>query len=230
MMLEGSDIPTEINIIQASCHEEGHSFIMLASDDKLMGIIELHATLRPEAKQVIKDLHQRNMSVYIISGDHEQPTKKLAQVLGIDHYFANTLPEEKAALVAKLQAEGKSVCFVGDGINDSIALKKANVSVSLSGATTMAMDTAQIVLMDGSLQQLDQLFNIAQDFEQNMKNNLRISVIPTAICIGGIIFFHWGVFIAHILMGSTLFAGIGNTMLPLLKSERTNISDKTIKK
>lgn len=225
MALEGIDIPAEISTVQESCHEEGHSLIMVAFNDKLVGAIELHATLRPEAKQVVKYLRQRKMSVYIISGDHEQPTKKLAQALGIDHYFANTLPENKAALVAKLQEEGKSVCFVGDGINDSIALKKANVSVSLSGATTIAMDTAQIVLMDGSLNQLDQLFDIAQDFELNMKNNLLISVIPTAVCIGGIVLFHWGVFTAHVLMGTTLFIGIGNTMLPLFKPQRTNMSD-----
>jgi Cu2+-exporting ATPase len=198
---------------------------MVAFNEKVVGAIELHATLRPEAKRVVTYLRQRKMSVYIISGDHEQPTKKLAQALGIDHYFANTLPEHKATLVAKLQEEGKSVCFVGDRINDSIALKKANVSVSLSGATTIAMDTAQIVLMDGSLNQLDQLFDIAQDFELNMKNNLLISVIPTAVCIGGIVLFHWGVFTAHVLMGSTLFIGIGNTMLPLFKPQRTNMSD-----
>ena len=219
MTLEGIDIPTEINAVKETCHEEGHSFIMVAFDDQLVGIIELHATLRPEAKQVVKSLQQRNMSVYIISGDHEQPTKKLAEALGVDHYFAGTLPEHKASLVAKLQEEGKSVCFVGDGINDSIALKKANVSVSLSGATTIAMDTAQIVLMDGTLNQLDQLFNISKDFELNMRNNLLISTLPTVVGIGGIVFFHWGVFIAHVWMGGTLAIGIANTMLPLLKSE-----------
>ncbi|MGB0386666.1 MAG: HAD-IC family P-type ATPase, partial [Ardenticatenaceae bacterium] len=76
-------------------------------------------------------------------------TRRLAQELGIDHYFANTLPENKADLVKQLQEEGRTVCFVGDGINDAIALKQAHVSISLRGATTIAMDTAQIVLMDG---------------------------------------------------------------------------------
>ena len=222
MELEGIEIPIEMNVVQASCHENGYSLIMVAINQRLVGAIELHATLRPEAKQIVQSLHQRNMSVYIISGDQEQPTKKLAQELGITHYFANTLPENKAEIIGKLQDEGRSVCFVGDGINDTIALKKASVSVSLSGATTMAMDTAQIVLMDGSLKKLNQLFDISKDFKVNMKNNFRISVVPTAICIGGIILFHWGVFIAHVLMGTTLFIGIGNTMLPLLKSQNTD--------
>jgi len=221
MAIEGINIPPEISAIQEVCHSQGHSLVMVAFDEELVGAIELRATLRPETKRVISSLRQRQMSIYIISGDHEQPTKKLAQALGVEHYFANTLPENKAALIAKLQKEGKSICFVGDGINDSIALKKANVSVSLRGATTMAMDTAQIVLMDGSLNQLDQLFDIAQNFEVNMRNNLLISTIPSVICIGGILFFHWGVTIGMALTGTTLLIGIGNTMLPLLSSQNT---------
>ena len=115
----------------------------------MAGAIELHPTIRPEAKQIIAELRKRNLSLYIISGDHKTPTEKLATELGIDNYFAETLPENKADLIAKLQEEGKSVCFVGDGINDSIALKKANVSISMCGASTIATDTAGIVLMDG---------------------------------------------------------------------------------
>ncbi len=155
------------------------------------------------------------MSMYIISGDHEAPTKKLAQALGIDNYFANTLPENKANLVVKLQEEGKSVCFVGDGINDSIALKKANVSVSLRGASTIATDTAQVVLMDGSLNKLDEMFSIAK-LEINMNTNFLISTIPCAICLSGIVLFHWGVVAGIAISTSAMFLGIANSVLPLL--------------
>jgi Cu2+-exporting ATPase len=219
MKLEGIDIPSKINKIQASCHEEGHSFIMLASDDKLMGIIELHTTLRPEAKQVIKDLHQRNISVYIISGDHEQPTKKLAQALGIDHYFANALPEQKAALIAKFQEEGKSVCFVGDGINDSIALKKAHVSISLRGASTVATDSAQVILMDQTITKLDHFFELAQDFDTNQKTGLATTLVPGVLCVGGIFFLHFGILSAMIFYNISAIAGIGNALLPLIKQK-----------
>ncbi|MGH8910674.1 MAG: hypothetical protein ACRD0K_30305, partial [Egibacteraceae bacterium] len=81
------------------------------------------------------------------------PTRKMANSLGIPRYFANVLPEEKVELVSNLQSEGRSVCFVGDGINDSISLKKANVSVSLRGASTVAIDSAQIILTGQGLQQ-----------------------------------------------------------------------------
>ena len=88
--------------------------------------------------------------IAIISGDHEEPTRRLAEKLGMDRYFAEVLPQDKARYVEQLQTEGRTVCFVGDGINDSIALKKANVSISLRGASSIATDTAQIVFMEES--------------------------------------------------------------------------------
>lgn len=219
MAMEGISIPPEIDALQEACHIQGISLTMIAFDEQLVGAIELHATRSDEVKRVLQKLRQRNMSIYIISGDHEQPTKKLAEKLGVDRYFANTLPEKKASIITELQKEGKSVCFVGDGINDAIALKKANVSVSLRGATTMATDAAQIVLMDGNLNQLARLFDIAQDFDVNMNNNLLISTVPTVICISGVLFLHWGVITGIMITGGTMLVGLGNTMLPLIKSE-----------
>ncbi|MEN8220037.1 MAG: HAD-IC family P-type ATPase [Pseudomonadota bacterium] len=132
--------------------------------------------LRPEAKTVIRQLRQRKniKTMYIISGDQTAPTQKLAHDLGIDHYFAETLPEQKATLIEQLQAEGKSICFIGDGINDSIALKKAQVSISLKGASSVATDTAQIVLMDGRLNQLPLLFKMADEFHHNINTGFMV--------------------------------------------------------
>jgi len=223
MAMEGITIPSKISQVQESCNQQGDSCICVAFDDQLVGAIEVHATIRPEAKEIIDRLHQCNMSIYIISGDYEPSTKKLAQALGIKNYFANTLPENKAELIEQLQKEGKSVCFVGDGINDTIALKKANVSVSLSGATTVATDTAQIVLMDGTLSQLPDLFEIAQNFNVNMKHNLLIATVPTAISLTGIFFLHWGFFATVMISNCVLLLGVGNTMLPLFK-HRSRIS------
>lgn len=215
MVINEIEIPSEVKNVQARSHQEGHSLVIVAFDDHIAGVIELHATIRPEAKDMIHALRQRGMSMVIISGDHEPPTKKLAETLGIDHYFANTLPENKANLVEKLQEEGRSVCFVGDGINDSIALKKANVSVSLRGATMIATDTAQIVLMDGSLNKLEEMFDIAERLSKNMKKNYYFSTMPCIICISGIVFFQWGIIAGIMLSTGGLFLGIANCTLPL---------------
>ena len=220
MTMNDIEIPSEAKDVQTYCHEHGHSLVLVAFDNEVVGVIELHATIRPEAREVINALRQRGMSMYIISGDHEAPTKKLAQTLGIENYFANTLPENKADLVSKLQDSGKSVCFVGDGINDSIALKKANVSVSLRGATTIATDTAQIIFMDGTLNALEKMFDVAGKYRANMKNNFLISTLPCVISIGGIIFFHWGVMIGMALNLGSMSLGVKNATQPLLNQQR----------
>jgi Cu2+-exporting ATPase len=213
-------IPSEINTIQQQCNEHGYSLVYVALDGQLAGAIELHATIRPEAKQIISELRQRGLTMYIISGDHEKPTKKLAQELGIQHYFAETLPENKAELVKQLQNEGKVVCFIGDGINDSIALKTANVSISLHGASTIATDTASIILMDENLTQLVQLFDLATALNSNMKSNLVISIVPAVVTIGGAFFLHFGIFSAITLYSVGLLAGVANAMRPMINYQR----------
>src|SRR5262249_56188190 len=121
----------------------------------------------------------------IISGDHEAPTRKLAESLGMDRYFAQVLPADKADYVGRLQQEGCKVCFVGDGINDSIALKKANVSISLRGASSIATDTAHIVFLEEGLGKLCELRDIARDLDRNVKRGWHLILAPNGLCIAG---------------------------------------------
>ncbi len=210
-------IPDDIKKIQDYCYESGYSLVYIVIDNELGGAIELRPTLRSETKNVIDTMKQLGMDIYIISGDQEEPTKKLAQELGIDNYFAETLPENKANHIEQLQKEGRSVCFIGDGINDAIALKKANLSISLLGATTIATDTAQIVFMDESLSELPFLFELGEDFKNNMHRSFLSTVIPAAICVGGVFFLHFGVLTGIGLFNLGLISGIANGLLPKLK-------------
>ncbi|MEM7134381.1 MAG: heavy metal translocating P-type ATPase [Chloroflexota bacterium] len=217
MQMEALSIPDEMAAIQQNSHAAGNSLIYIAIDGQLAGAIELVPTVRPEAKKIVEYVHQAGLETAIISGDHEQPTRSLASSLGIDHYFAETLPENKADLIEQLQAEGKSVCFVGDGINDSIALQKTNVSISLRGASTIATDTAQIILMDQTLNQLEALFELSKQFESNMYTNLMSTVVPGVIIIGGA-FVGWIGYGASIALFSVgLAAGVTNAMRPLFR-------------
>lgn len=215
-------LPEAIVTAQTLCHQQGYSLVMVAVNDKLVGAIELWPTIRPEAQAVIQQLkqHPRIKETYIISGDNEVPTRKLAQELGIDHYFAETLPEEKADLIDQLQQQGKFICYIGDGINDAIALKKAQVSISLKGASTIATDTAQIILLDEGLQHLNFLFNLAEDFQRNTNTNFAIVLLPTILGIGGVYLFGFGLVYTFPLNVAALGLGIGNAMLPRLKYHR----------
>ncbi|MFZ4664590.1 MAG: HAD-IC family P-type ATPase, partial [Caldilineaceae bacterium] len=97
---EGIRIPAHVREAQAACYEQGYSLVFVAVNDQLIGALELLPSVRPEAKAVVEGLRQRGIkSIVIISGDHELPTRKLAQELGIDRYFAQTLPQNKAAII-----------------------------------------------------------------------------------------------------------------------------------
>ena len=222
MEMESLNIPDELMTAEAAGHELGHSFVMVAIGDQLVGAIELRPTIRPGTREVIEALHQRNLKTAIISGDQEAPTRALAGELGIERYFANVLPEEKAAFVAQLQEEGQTVCFVGDGINDAIALKKAEVSVSLRGATTIATDMAQIVLMDQSLQHLPTIFDLSHKLERDLKVSFGLLTVPCCFVIGGVFLFHAGLLLSSAVYNATFVASIANAMRPMLRQNQAD--------
>ena len=139
----------------------------------------------------------------------------------MDDYFYEVMPENKANIVEELQKQGHSVCFIGDGINDTIAMKKAQVSISLRGASSIATDVAQIVLMDGSLSHLDELFQIAHHLDKRLKRSLIISIMPMPIVIIGGFLFHFSVISSVIINQIALFSGLGYAMSVRLQAEKT---------
>jgi Cu2+-exporting ATPase len=221
MQMEGIAVPLTIIEQQAASHAIGNSLVLVALNNEIVGALELTPTIRPEADAIIRSLHARGIQTVIISGDNEAPTQRLAAELGISRYFAEVLPQDKADLVAQLQAEGHKVCFVGDGINDAIALKTANVAISLRGATTIATDMADIVFMDGALRQLPTLFQLADEFAANMFINLVAAVVPPVLGIASTLFLGWGFGIAVVLSQVNLPVGIYNALRPLLDEEKT---------
>jgi len=202
---------------------------MVAIDDQLGGALELRAALRPEVKDIIKGLRERGIKhLAIISGDHEAPTKKLAEELGMDRYFAQVLPADKAEYVEKLQAEGRKVCFVGDGINDSIALKKANVSISLRGATTIATDTAHIVFLEQGLGKLCELRDIARNLDHNIRRSWGMILVPNAACVVGVFTLGLGVGFSVLTNNVAAIGALINGVLPMrevakLEAERRHM-------
>ncbi len=220
MVMHEIALAATVEALQDEVHHAGHSLVMVAVDGILAGAITLQPILRPEAKTIVQQLRTRGLQLYIISGDHDAPTRQLADELGMDGYFAEVLPEDKADLVKQLQAQGRKVCFVGDGINDSIALKRANVSISLHGATTIAIDTAQIVLMDGDLAQLPQIFTLADEFAANMRVNFLAATVPCIVIIGGALFLGWGLLPSLILYQVSVPFALYNTVRPLWAQKR----------
>lgn len=228
MQMEAIAIPLAVQTQQAVSHQQGHSLVLVACDQALIGAIELSPTLRPEAQALMAALRQRHLTLMIISGDHGEPTRRLAEELGVDRYFAQVLPQDKAQLVKQLQQQGRKVCFVGDGINDALALKEAQVSVSLQGATAIAVDAAQVVLMESNLTHIDHLFTLAQRFDANMKVNFAAALLPSALIITGTLCFGWGLTAAVFLTQTTVPIAIYNTLRPLLNETRQPLLPATV--
>jgi heavy metal translocating P-type ATPase len=221
MKTEGITLPNQIEQAMSDAHTQGHSLVMVAVNRQLIGAIELQSVVRSEVKQLVANLRQHGIKhLAIVSGDHKQPTKKLAEELGMDDYFYDILPQQKANIVEQLQKQGKSVGFVGDGINDTIAMKTANVSISLTGASSIATDVAEVVLMDGTLHHMTDLFDIAKQLKSNLQTSLGITLVPTVINLSGAFFFNIGFTTAVVIKNTAFFVGLGNAMLPLKKAEK----------
>jgi Cu2+-exporting ATPase len=221
MTMEGITLPSTIEEAIRHSQEEGDSLVMVAINDQIKGAIEMQAQVRPEVEQIIKGLRQRGIQqIAIVSGDHKQPTQKLAEKLGMDNYFYEVLPQDKASLVEQLQKAGHKVCFVGDGINDAIAMKKANVSISLRGASSIATDMAQVVLMDGTLSRLCDIFDISKHLNTNLGYSLLFWAGFGCFNIISAFLLRFGILQSTIAYSIVFGLGIGHAMLPLRQLEQ----------
>jgi Cu2+-exporting ATPase len=218
MAMEGIGLPTQFRGELAEAQVRGASVVYVAVDQKVAGAIELQPTLRPEAREVTAALKRSGLELYIISGDQAAPTQALAAEVGIDNYFAEVLPQDKSLLVERMQKGGRHVCFVGDGINDAIALKSASVSVSLRGASSLAMNTAQIILMDQSLRQLVHVFELAYDYDANLRTLLMTTFLPGVASMAGVFILGAGPGIALLFFNLSMIAGLLNAVWPAVQN------------
>lgn len=184
--LEGVAVPAQIGDLEDTAARRGHSTIYVAVDGRCAGVVELAPQIRPEARAVIERLRARGLAVMILSGDDEGPTRALAEALGVERFIARALPEAKMAVIDELKAEGHCVCFVGDGINDVLAMHHANVSVAVAGAASLAMESAQVVLASG-LECLVALFEIGDDFSADQRLIMNSALATTTLSAFGFI-------------------------------------------
>lgn len=213
--LEGEAIPLPPNML--GLQNGNRSLVVIAVNRSVVGAMRLQPRTRLDMTDIVARLREQGMRhLAIVSGDSDEPTRLLAENLGMDEYFANVLPQEKAEIVKRLQAEGRKVCFVGDGINDAIALKQADVSVSLAGAHSIARDMAEIVLMDGHVGAINVLHDISSELERDLKRSLNYSLAPGAINLLGAFLLHFNT-LTSLLVNATF--GVMGAMHTLPENE-----------
>ena len=145
--------------------------------------ITARETLKPFAREAMQELRERGIEVYMMSGDVEEAVRYWANEAGIEHYQSKVMPQDKENLVRELQAEGKHVAMVGDGINDSQALAVADVSIAMGKGTDIAMDVAQVTLMGTDLRRIPDAIRLSNKTVGMIHQNLFWAFIYNLVCI-----------------------------------------------
>lgn len=151
---------------------EGKTVMFLAKNGKLAGLVGVRDEVKPSSKSAISALQKLGVDVVMITGDNEQTATAISKEVGIKRFFAEVLPEEKAKSVKELQLEGKKVAMVGDGINDAPALAQADVGIAIGAGTDVAIESADVVLVNSDLIDVVNAYKLSRSTMSNIKQNL----------------------------------------------------------
>jgi Cu+-exporting ATPase len=152
--------------------EDGKTLMFLVVDGVYAGVIGVADTLKEHAKEAIEELKKMNLEVIMLTGDNERTAEAIAKKLGVERIFAEVLPQQKEAIIEKLQGEGEIVGMVGDGINDAPALAKADVGIAIGSGTDVAKETGGIVLVKEDLRDVVIAIKLSKKTVSKIKQNL----------------------------------------------------------
>ena len=172
---------------KSGLEEQGNTTLLVARNDRLIGLVALADTLKPGATQAVSRLQQLGLDTYLITGDNRRTGEAIAQQLGMDNVLAEVLPEQKSDQVKQLQEQGHRVAMVGDGINDAPALAQADVGIALGTGTDVAMEAGEITLVSGNPMGVVRAIFLSRRTLAHIKQNLflaffyNIAAIPLAV-------------------------------------------------
>lgn len=185
MTQKGVVLPRKIQKDLREIEQQAISPLCVAVDGDVIGVLSYADPLRPEAPEVIQAIRQRGIQeIVMLTGDHKDVAKRVADHLGITRYIAEAFPGEKAEVVKNLQRAGRKVAVVGDGINDSPALAHADVGIAVDGGTEVARETAHVVLLHGGLWKIPHAIDISREAVSLIRQNWKIISIPNTIALG----------------------------------------------
>lgn len=198
----------EDNYSKAGC-----SIVYVVQNKKLIGIIGVKDTVREESKEAIREFMRRGIDVVMLTGDHEGVANQIAKEVGIRHVISDVLPKEKASYIEKLKQDGKHVIMVGDGINDAPALVASSIGISINQGTDVAMDSADVILMNNNLSNIIDFIDISKRSYHIIWQNLFWAFFYNALMIP---------------IAAGLLSPLGITMNPMVASIAMTISSLTV--
>jgi len=172
LMTENNMDITPQNSRMEELENQGKTAMLVSSDNEIVGIIAVADTLKEHSKEAVSELHNMGFTVAMITGDNRRTADAIAKQVGIDIVLSEVLPEEKASQIKKLQAEGKKVAMVGDGINDAPALMQSDVGIAIGSGTDVAIESAQIVLIKSDVRDVAKSIRLSKLTLNKIKQNL----------------------------------------------------------
>lgn len=169
---ENISIPGDIQTKILFWQQEAKTVIYFANQKSVLAIVAIADKIKETSKSAIETLQNKGIDVYMLTGDNQQTAKAVAEQVGLKHYKAEVLPSDKAGFVKQLQAEGKIVAMVGDGINDSHALAQADVSIAMGKGSDIAMDVAKMTLITSDLNSIPKALNLSTKTVMGIRQNL----------------------------------------------------------
>ena len=166
------ELPPALQGFVRQVEPKGQTVVHLVQDDRAVASFALADVIRPESKQAVQRLHDMGVEVVMLTGDSQAVAKAVAEELGIDRYFAEVLPEHKDRSVSELQAQGKKVAMVGDGVNDAPALTRADVGIAIGSGADVAVESADIILVQSNPLDVVKIFELSRATRNKMIQNL----------------------------------------------------------
>ena len=182
-LISGANVSKQVREAALTFSKQGKTVIYLADKNSVLALIAVADTLKDGSRQAVSLLKDRNMRVAMLTGDEENTARAIADSVGIDDFMSEVMPEDKLRAVTNLQQVGGFVAMVGDGINDSPALKQADVGIAIGSGTDVAIDSADVVLVSEDLRTLDDMFELSKATVRNIKENLFWAFIYNIIMI-----------------------------------------------
>lgn len=206
----------EIEIInendEAMLEQDGNSILWIAENKKIIALIGVKDTIKENAREAIQALKDKKIEIVMLTGDNQKTAEVIAKQIGIERVIANVLPKQKADEIKKLKQNGL-VAMCGDGINDSVSLVTADIGISISSGTDIAIDSSSVVLMNNNLESINSLIEISKKTIRNIKQNL-----------------FWAFFynICMIPIACGIFVNFGITMNPMFAAFAMTLSSLTV--
>jgi Cu2+-exporting ATPase len=206
---------------------DGKTAMYAAADGQALGVIAVADTVRETARQAVRALHDAGVRTVMLTGDNARTAEAVARELGMDTVIAEVLPEDKAAKIASLQAEGRKVAMVGDGVNDAPALAQADVGIAIGAGTDVAVETADVILVKNNPADVAGSIELARRVRGKIKQNLFWAAIYNVLAIpfaAGVLYPAYGVLLrpewaALLMSASTVIVTVNALLLNRVRFE-----------